>query len=88
MNNSCYYKICLNLADFKRRRSIKKRTKNEGNLSPDQILIFTEVIIRFQTLVFFYLSQLSAISTMEAAKKNAYVELIQMTGKVKFVKNC
>ena len=43
------------MTDFKRRRSIKKHNKNEGNLSSDQILIFTEVIIRFQAPIFYLL---------------------------------
>ena len=43
------------MSDFKRRRSIRKHNKYEGNLSPDQKLIFTEVIIRFQALIFYLL---------------------------------
>ena len=43
------------MTDFKRRRSIKKHNKNGGNLSSDQILIFTEVIIRFQAPIFYLL---------------------------------
>ena len=70
---------------FGRFKSIKRRTgvsKNARKLRETS----QKLLLDFKPSFFVYQRQLSATLTMEAAKKDIYVELIQMTGKVKFIK--
>ena len=54
INNKCYIRLAQSWQILKD-VEYQKRKKNKGNLNPDQILIFTEVVIRFQTLIFYLL---------------------------------